>query len=96
MHEKHSLRALVSVRCRGWPCRLLGTLMSSFWGTSPTTERLLDLYSAVLHLFPRSLLRTLFCLYLINVVHLTNLSILHITPTGRTKLTYHVFWELHA
>ena len=91
MHERHFSRVLVSVCCRRWSCRLLGTLMSSFRRTSPTTERLLGLYSAVPHLSSRSLLCTLFYLYVINVVHLTNLSILHITPTGRTKLLYHAF-----
>ena len=89
MHEKHSLQASVSIRCRRCSCRLDKTLTSSFSRTSPTTTPLLGLHPAVLYLSPRSLLPTLHYPHVINVVHLTNLSIRHITSATPTKLSSH-------
>ena len=89
MHEKHFLQASVSIRCRRCSCRLDKTLTSSFSRTSPTTTPLLGLHPAVLYLSPRFLLPTLHYPHAINVVHLINLSIRHITSATPTKLSNH-------
>ena len=89
MHGKHFLQTSVGIRYRRCSCRLDKTLTSSFSRTSPTTTPLLGLYPAVLYLSPRSLLPTLHYPHVINVVHLTNLSIRHITSATPTKLSNH-------
>ena len=89
MHGKQFLQASVSIRCRRCSCWLDKTLTSSFSRTSPTTTPLLDLHPVVLCLSPRSLLPTLHYPHVINVVHLTNLSIRHITSTSPTALSSH-------
>ena len=81
------LQASVSIRCRRCACRLDKTLTSSFSRTSPTTTPLLGLHPAVLYLSPRFLLPTLHYPHAINVVHLINLSIRHITSATPTKLS---------
>ena len=63
--------------------------MSSFWKASPTTTPLLGLHPAFLYLSPRSLLTTLHYPYVKDVVHLTNLSIRHITSTSPTTISSH-------